>query len=297
MRKAKEIILLYLKLCKMKISFFSALSAAAGFSLTSPKLTPEILILTTGVFLLACGSSALNQYQERETDARMQRTKKRPIPSGRIKSLKVFYFSIALIITGFFTLYLTGEVSAIFLGMFAVVWYNGVYTSLKRKTAFAVIPGALVGAIPPAIGWLAGGGDLQDPKLAILCFVFFMWQVPHFWVLLLNYGEEYEEAGLPSLSGIFSRTQLQRVTSNWIFAMVVSCSLMVLYGIIHSHLAVFSLVIGSLWSAWQGVDLARAAYVSESHSHLVFKRINYYMLFVIFLVSFDRLTYTLINMV
>jgi heme o synthase len=297
MRKAKEEILLYLGLCKTKISFFSALSAAAGFSMTSSKLMPGILILTTGVFLLACGSSALNQYQERDIDARMERTRKRPIPSGSIASGKALYFSMALVSAGFFALYLTREVSAIFLGMFAVIWYNGVYTYLKRKTAFAVIPGALVGAIPPAIGWITGGGVLQDPRLAILCFVFFMWQVPHFWVLLLNYGEEYEEAGLPSLSGIFSRAQLQRVTSNWIFAMVASCFLMVLYGMVHSLPAALALVIVSLWSAWQGVDFALADDVSGSHSHLVFKRINYYMMFVILLVSFDRLTYTLINMV
>jgi len=226
----------------------------------------------------------------------MQRTKKRSIPSGRIAPLKALYFSVAMITTGFFVLYLTGDLS-LFLGMFAVVWYNGAYTYLKRKTAFAVIPGAFVGAIPPAIGWIAGGGALQDPRLAILCFVFFMWQVPHFWVLLLNYGEEYEEAGLPSLSGIFSRTQLRRVASNWIFAMVASCFLMVLYGMVRSLPAALALVIVSLWSAWQGIDFALADDVSEHRSHLVFKRINYYMMFVILLVSFDRLTYTLFNMV
>jgi|WetSurMetagenome_2_1015567.scaffolds.fasta_scaffold156685_2 heme o synthase len=296
MRKAEGMILSYLDLCKTKISFFSALSAAAGFSLTSAKLIPGILVLTAGVFLLACGSSSLNQYQERGTDALMERTKKRPIPSGRTTSFNALYFSIAMMIAGLFALYLTGGVSALFLGVFAVAWYNGVYTYLKRKTAFAVIPGAVVGAIPPAIGWVTGGGALLDPKLAILCFVFFMWQVPHFWVLLLNYGAEYEEAGLPSLSGIFSRIQLQRVASSWIFAMVASCFLTVLYGMVHSRLGALALVIASLWSVWQGIALSLAADVSERHNHLVFRRINYYMLFVMSLVSFDRLTYTLINM-
>jgi len=288
----REGILSYPELCKIKISFFAALSAGAGFFLASSGSVSGMLILTMGVFILACGSSALNQYQERETDGLMARTKKRPIPSGRIAPLRALCFSLALIIAGILSLLLMGAIPALLLGAFTVVWYNGVYTFLKRKTAFAVIPGALVGAIPPAIGWFAGGGALWDPKLAVTCFVFFMWQVPHFWVLLFNYGREYEEAGLPSLSDLFSRTQLQRITSQWIFAMVVSCFLPVLYGMVHTFTA-FLLVAVSAFSAWQGVRLVRS--MKDSNSQLVFSKLNYHMLSVVFLVSFDRLTYTLIN--
>jgi hypothetical protein len=86
-----------------------------------------------------------------------------------------------------------------------VLWYNGVYTFLKRKSPFAAIPGAVIGAIPPAIGWICGKGALSfDPQILALSFFFFIWQVPHFWLLLLNFGRDYEKAGFPSLTRIFN---------------------------------------------------------------------------------------------
>jgi protoheme IX farnesyltransferase len=296
MRKMKQNISSYLELCKVKISLCAALSAITGFLSVSPKFRTEIFLLISGVFLLACGSSALNQYQERKTDALMKRTKNRPLPSGRTGGLQALGFSVLLISAGCAMLFATGNRSALLLGLFASFWYNGVYTYLKKKTALAVIPGALVGAIPPVIGWMTGGGNLRDPRLLALCFFFFMWQVPHFWLTLLHHGKEYEGAGLPSLSGIFSRAQLVRITSHWIFATVVSCLFMSLYGLVNSRLMTISLFGASLWFIRYGISLLRDNGVSEMHSHAVFKRINYYMLFIVFLVSFDRVTYNLINM-
>jgi heme o synthase len=222
----------------------------------------------------------------------MERTKKRPLPSGRTGGLHALGFSMLLISAGCAMLFAAGNRSALLLGLLASFWYNGVYTYLKRKSALAVIPGALVGAIPPAIGWVTGGGNSGDPKLLALCFFFFMWQVPHFWILLLHHGKEYEEAGLPSLLGIFSRAQLVRITSHWIFATVVSCLFMSLYGLVNSRLMTISLFAASLWFIRYGINLLRSDGVGEIHSPALFERINYYMLFIIFLVSFDRVTYT-----
>ncbi len=120
-----------------------------------------------------------------------------------------------------------------------------------------------------------------------------MWQVPHFWALLLNHGKEYEEAGLPSLSGVFSRIQLVRIISHWIFATMVSCLFVFLYGFIHSRLTIFSLLAASLWFVWQGIALIRGSGVTEKLNYAIFKRINYYMLIVISLLSLDRMTDTL----
>lgn len=289
MSAVKENIKAYFELCKVKISAFSALSAAAGFFLASPNFKPELSLLISGVFMLACGSSALNQFQERATDALMSRTKNRPLPSGRIRPLHALCFSVLLTFSGSILLLTAGSYSALLLGLFAAIWYNGFYTYLKRKTAFAVIPGALVGAIPPSIGWVTGGGYLYDPRLLALGFFFFMWQVPHFWILLLNHGKEYEEAGFPSLSRVFSGIQLKRITSHWIFATVVSCLFIFLYGLVHSRLTVFSLFAASLWFVRHGINLMPGNEVNERHCRAVFRRINYYMLLVIFLVSFDRL--------
>jgi heme o synthase len=290
MRKVRQSISAYPELCKMKISFFSALSATAGFCAASSALSAEMVLPVLGVFVLACGSSALNQYQEMDVDARMTRTKKRPLPSGRIAPSNALYLSMALVSSGLILLAVAGSLSAAVLGICAMLWYNGVYTHLKRKTAFAVIPGALVGAIPPAIGWLLGGGGLKDPRLSALCFFFFMWQVPHFWVLLLFHGKEYETAGLPSLSGIFTRTQLVRITRHWMFATVVSSLLIFLYGLVYTHFMTLLLFTVSVWFVWQGIKLTSAHEVTEILSHAIFRKINYYMVSVIILISFDQLT-------
>jgi len=288
MRKVGQNIRYYPDLCKMKISFFAALSAAAGYCVASSRLSTEMILPLLGVFVLACGSSALNQHQEKDIDALMTRTKKRPLPSGYIKPLHALYFSWTLICSGFLLLAVTGTLSAAFLGLCAVLWYNGAYTYLKRKTAFAVVPGALVGAIPPAIGWTLGGGELQDPRLSALCFFFFMWQVPHFWLLLLHHGKEYEAAGLPSLSGIFSHMQLLRITSHWIFATVVSCLFMFLFGLVHTPVTAVLLLV-SLWFLRQAVKLIKGDKVNERQGRAIFTKINYYMVSVIVLISFDQL--------
>jgi protoheme IX farnesyltransferase len=276
----------YWELCKPKISALSALSAAAGFVLASGTIGGGTAIVATGVFILACGASCLNQYEERETDARMRRTKGRPLPSGRMRPRNAFYFSLALTACGLIILLVSGGVMPFLLGMLALFWYNGVYTFLKRRTAFAAAPGALVGALPPAIGWIAGGGMPGDPQLAFLCFFFFMWQTPHFWLLLLDHGPEYEAAGLPSLTRMFRRTQLLRIVFVWMVAAAASVMLIGMEGIVKSPAVNLALCISSIWLIWSGAGIffdKRADYSS------VFLRINIFALVVMVLMSIDGL--------
>jgi protoheme IX farnesyltransferase len=169
----------YLALCKIKVAGLSAFSTAVAYLLAAPALNVWLPVVVPGVFILVCGSLALNQYQERGIDAAMPRTRPRPIPSGLIKPAHALSWSLLLLFSGLFALLCTGNLLTCALGLLALLLYNGLYTYLKRKTAFAAIPGALIGAIPPAIGWVAGGGALQDPKLVALCFFFFIWQIPH----------------------------------------------------------------------------------------------------------------------
>ena len=280
-------LLVYGELCKVRISLFSSCSALTGFLLAGREFRPEALILIIGVFLLACGSSALNQYQERETDSLMPRTERRPIPSGRIESSHALIFSIMLIFLGSLTLLLTGRVTALLLGLLAVVWYNGLYTLLKRKSAFALIPGSLVGIIPPAIGWVTAGGIFSDPGLIALCFFFFLWQVPHFWLLVLHYGREYEKAGLPSLSTLFTNTQLSRIIVNWIFATAVSCPFLSMGGIVLTPLINYTLFGISLWLMAIAIRLLR--HEGEVTYTSTFRKINTYMFLVMLLASVDAL--------
>ena len=270
-----------IKLCKLRISLLSSFSAAAGFALSPFHEWPRLIPLISGVFILACGACALNQYQERDIDSRMPRTCNRPLPSGRIKPLNALLFSVFLLTAGFFILQFMFGLKTSALGLFAVVWYNGAYTYLKKKTAFAVIPGALTGAAPPAIGWIAGGGMPSDPQLLTLCFFFFMWQVPHFWLLIMNYGGEYKSAGLPSLTGIFTRAQLLRIIFIWIVCTSVSGLLISANKLINSAFINCVLAALSLWLSWCGAGFLKDR---SAAGPLFFRKINIYMFTVLVLI-------------
>src|SRR5208283_4974591 len=213
----------YSELSKIRISFFAALSASASFVLASGGFTLQCAVVTAGVFFLASGSCALNNYQERDTDRLMPRTWSRPIPSGRIRPGQALVFSLLLMCTGSTVLLASSGIEALLLGLFAALWYNGVYVYLKKISVFAVIPGALTGALPPAIGWISGGGMFFSSALAAVCLCFFIWQVPHSWLLYLEYGGEYEKAGLPSLTRVWSRRQIIRATFVWTLCTAVIC--------------------------------------------------------------------------
>ena len=107
-------------------------------------------------------------------------------------------------------------------------------TYLKRVTPFAVVPGSLTGAVPAFIGWTAAGGELLDPKIILIGFFLFIWQVPHFWFLLLKYGKEYEEAGFPSISNLFPQQNLKSITYVWVIATSVTTLMFPLFHVLES---------------------------------------------------------------
>jgi protoheme IX farnesyltransferase len=197
--------------------------------------------------------------------------------------------SIGLLLFGSIILYVGAHWSALGLGLFAMFWYNGVYTSLKRKSPFAAIPGALIGAIPPLIGWVSGKGHLSlDPQILAISFFFFIWQVPHFWLLLLNSGRDYEKAGLPSLTKIFSSAQLRRITFTWIFATAAACMIIPLFGIVESHVIHGSLFLVAFWLVWKSLKLLTVR-GRQFPLPIAFRTINSYAIMVIVLLTLDHL--------
>jgi protoheme IX farnesyltransferase len=232
---------LLMELTKFRITFFITISTIFGYLCAAGDFSVQMIMPVTGILLLACGSAAINHYQERNTDALMKRTRNRPIPSGKIKAQDALNIAIFLVITGSILLYIGGGILALGLGMLNLIWYNGIYTPLKKVNAFAIIPGSMVGAIPPAIGWVAAGGSLLDPRIAIISLFFFIWQIPHFWLLLLLFGEDYEQAGFPTLTQIFSVDQLGRITFIWIITTVVIGLTIPLFGVVSSDLINYGL--------------------------------------------------------
>ncbi len=211
---------LLLELVKIRITAVVTISGAVGYLWAAEAVTVDMLLVLGGLLLLACGSAALNQVQDARIDAAMERTAGRPIPSGRIGRDVAGFLGGLLALLG---LYLVASVKhqpelVAGLGLLALVWYNVVYYLLKRVTAFAVLPGSLIGALPPIMGWVAGGGHALHPFALLLGSFFFVWQIPHFWLLQVNRAREYQRAGLPAMVDRFSLLQLRRITAVWMLA-------------------------------------------------------------------------------
>lgn len=245
------------QLTKISISAASTFTAAAGYMAAQRAFHWGLASALLGTLLMAMGSCALNELQEQAYDAQMVRTRNRPLPAGRISRLSGLVIGAGLCAAGFAILLLRQGWPSALLGVLALVWYNGVYTPLKRVTAFAIIPGALIGAIPPAIGWVAAGGALRSPAMLSLCLLFFLWQVPHFWMLMLIHDQDYGRAEFPTLSGHFRADQSGRLSFTWMAATALSCAFLPVFGAVFSAPVMILLGVAALWLLWQATALLR----------------------------------------
>ena len=278
---------IFLELSKVKITFAVALTTITGYLLAGGSFDTGLILPTIGIFLLACGSSAINHFQEREQDLKMERTRNRPIPSGRISPSGALLFAFLLTAAGSSILYIGSGMLGMQLGLLALIWYNVIYTPLKKKTAFAVVPGAVIGAIPPLVGWVSAGGQLSDPRALFMAFFFFIWQVPHFWLLMLKYGEEYTQAGFPSITQLYSSRQIKHITFIWILATAVSTLMLPAFDVVGSWVVMAGLLISSIWLVGQFTRLLSARDLAFSPIRY-FMKINYFVLAVIIFLSLDR---------
>jgi len=190
----------YIALTKPDVSFLVVLTTLAGFYLGSLGPVDWVRMVETvlGTMLLAAGTSALNQYVERRSDAFMRRTASRPLPSGQLRPMEAAAFGVSLVIAGALYLALTAGALTSLLGLFTSASYLGVYTPLKKRTTLATTIGAIPGAMPPVIGWVAAGGSLNLGAwilFAIMC----LWQFPHFFSIAWMYREDYSRAGIRML--------------------------------------------------------------------------------------------------
>jgi|WetSurMetagenome_2_1015567.scaffolds.fasta_scaffold12060_4 heme o synthase len=265
------------ELTKFKLVMASVLSTATSYVLFLHHVNAGVVSSSLGVLLLALGSCALNQFQDRNYDARMNRTCQRPIPRGQIAAGSAFCIAAILVAAGFSLLWRFHGLMTALIGMSAVFLYNGFYTYLKKVWAFASVPGAVIGTLPLFIGWTAAGGSIADPRILALAFLFYIWQVPHFWMLLFIFGNEYERAGLPSLTQLFSARQLADITFFWTLIAAASCLLLPVYGVASSLWACIALAACSVWLIWKATILLR----NNCTTHLMrraFRAINSYPL-------------------
>lgn len=261
---------------KVRISSLATITMIAGYVLARGEVTGSLLVVTVGVFLVAFGSSGLNQIQERDIDARMERTRARPLPSGRASLTYAVAVSVVCLVFGAFIVLAGSNVTAMGLGLGAAAWYNGVYTPLKRVTAFAAVPGGVVGAVPPVMGWVAGGGWVFDARILAVALFFFMWQVPHFWLFLLSSrGEDYERAGLPSITRTFSSEQISRITFMWIAGAAAASLAIPLFGLVAEPWVNAGILAVGAWVVWRSTGILRERR-EVAGFRLAFQRINAY---------------------
>jgi len=190
----------YVELTKPRITFLVVLTAAAGFCMASPGGIDYLALLNMaiGITLLSSGISALNQFLERDLDGLMRRTKARPLPSGKLSPMEAAAFGVLLSLAA--TLYLAilvNPLSALF-GVATLASYLFVYTPLKTRTTLSTALGALPGAMPPFIGWIAARGEVTI-EAWVLFAILFLWQFPHFLAIAWMYREDYARAGIKML--------------------------------------------------------------------------------------------------
>jgi heme o synthase len=278
-----------LELTKLRISAASTFTAATGYLALRHSLDRGLISVLMGTLLLAMASSALNEVQEHDLDALMERTRNRPIPRGAVNPATAMFFAMLLAVAGFALLLVHGWTPAL-LGLLAVVWYNGFYTPLKRVSAFAVVPGSLIGALPPAIGWTAAGGLLSDPAILALAFVIFLWQVPHFWLLALMHHEGYERAGFPTLSKHFREPQILRLIFTWTCAAIAACAILPAFHAVRGWPALVLLAIGCLWLLARSTGLLRET-PPPARIRRTFMDINLFALIVMAAVILDAVSF------
>jgi protoheme IX farnesyltransferase len=188
----------YVELTRPRLAVMVLFTVAAGFCLASAGAPDLARLLHTvfGTSLVVAGATALNQVLERHSDAQMERTRNRPLPSGRLRREEALLFGVGLALVGLAYLSLTvRQPLAIIAAGSAFASYVFLYTPLKRKTTLNTLVGAISGAMPPVIGWTAVTNSF-DAVAAVLFAILFLWQVPHFLSIAWIYRDEYARAGL-----------------------------------------------------------------------------------------------------
>jgi protoheme IX farnesyltransferase len=214
----------FVELSKPRLVVMILLTTGVGFYLGSRGMPDYLRLLPTliGTALAAAGTLALNQYIERDTDAKMRRTQSRPLPEGRLLAADALLFGIVTTAAGL--VYLTVAVNALSGLVTAVITvsYLFVYTPMKRRTPLCTIMGAIPGALPPVTGWAAARGGL-GMEAWILFAILFLWQLPHSLAIARLYRDDYARAGIRFLPVVEpdARSTARQIVSNSLALLVV----------------------------------------------------------------------------
>ena len=224
LKSAPNRIGLYVQLIKFRLSALVVFSAVIAYVMAANGIVEwkNILILILGGFLITGAANGFNQIIERDLDKLMQRTKDRPLPTGNMQFLEAIILCIAMALIGILLLGYFMNWRTALLGGLAVMSYAFVYTPMKQISSFAVHIGALPGALPTLIGWVAFDGTFGKEAL-VLFLIQFMWQFPHFWAIAWVLHDDYQKAGfslLPSDGGRNKNSALQTLVATILLVII-----------------------------------------------------------------------------
>lgn len=249
----------YMMLIKFSLSFMVVFSAVVSY-LLAPKVVEydwlHIILLFIGGLLVTGSANAVNQIVEKDTDALMKRTAKRPVASGRMQPTEAWAFAIVAVAAGLFILGYYFNVLSAGLALFSWFVYAYMYTPLKKVSSVSVLLGAVPGALPCLIGWAAGQDELSVGGWVLFAIQFF-WQFPHFWAIAWISHKDYSNAGfklMPSVEGPTKYSAIQSI----IYSLVLIPVGMLPYLVGMSGMISFWIVLAAnLFMLWQSIRLYR----------------------------------------
>lgn len=280
----------YLELTKPRLSLLSVLTALVGYYAARPAHDGwKLVFVLLGTSLAAGGVASLNQWMERDTDARMKRTADRPIPSGKVPDGSAFVLGVLMCIAALFLLFAkVNPLSALFT-LLTIISYLFWYTPAKRWSRWSTEIGAVAGAFPPLIGWAAGEGRITALGW-ILFGVLFFWQIPHFMAVAWTYRRDYSAVEFPMLP---VRDESGAWVAGWSFVntlLLLALSLVpVVLGLATKYFAIAAAAAG-LWFLWRAAQFMRPTARDLSARRLFLASIAYLPLVLIALVA-DRLIF------
>lgn len=295
-----EVIKSYYQLTKPRIIPLLLITTAASMWIASDgRVDPFLLVITLlGGTLAAASAQVLNCIYDQDIDYTMTRTRKRPIPSGKVQPVHALIFATVLGVLSFSLLTVFANLLAALLAMSGIVFYMLIYTHwLKRHTTQNIVIGGAAGSIPPLVGWAAVTGNLGLVPWLLFAIIFF-WTPPHFWALALMIKEDYAEVGVPMLPVV--KGEEETVKQIWIYSwLVVPCSLLLMYplgnlSILYGAIAVY-LGYKFLYKAWELKQDPTSNQLAKS----MFKYSIFYMMLLCVAMIVDTLpvTHQLLGMV
>ena len=239
-----------LSLAKPRITSLVLLTAGGGMWLAPGRIAAwRGVVALAGIALAVAAANALNCYLERDVDARMRRTRHRPLPAGRLSPAVALCFGAALGALSLPLMATGGGLLTAALGTLALVTYVGVYTPLKRSSPKALVVGAVPGALPPLMGWTAVTGKVDVGGVALFGILFF-WQLPHFLAIALHRRDDYAAAGIQVTPVARGDAVAHRHAVLWTLALVPVTLLLQPLGVAGLGYTVVALILGATLLAW-----------------------------------------------